>query len=396
MNAGGRLNNIAGFGRNEEGGTAHRVCLVLSEVVMVWHAVCLVFLLPTTAACLYYLVLSLLASTRPALAPAATGSEPHAFAILIPAHDEETTVGRALESIRALDYPRERFQIYVVADNCSDRTAEIARSAGALCLVRADAERRGKGYAVAFGIEQIARTPPDVLLILDADCELSPGALLELDAGFAAGADAVQSAVRFGNPDAGTTGLVAAVGAAADARLAEGRARLGWSVPLRGMGMAFRWSVLERVPWDAFGIVEDAEYDSRLRGAGIRVRYCAGAVVTTSAPDRLADLANQRRRWRTALRFGRCIESKPLVLLHLAATVAVCVAAGSFLGWVALLVALTALLYLRAILDVGLNRRRFRSLMASPSVLLHLGWIAIASGVRPHREWNRTPRQHCE
>jgi cellulose synthase/poly-beta-1,6-N-acetylglucosamine synthase-like glycosyltransferase len=360
---------------------------------MVAHALALIFLVPATAACLYYLVPSLITLLRTGRGSAGARPEPHAFAILIPAHNEEATLGRALQSVRELDYPADRFQTFVIADNCSDRTAEIARSMGAACFERVDRERRGKGYAVAYGIEQIAGTKPDVVLMLDADCELNPGALRAFDAAFAAGAGAVQSAVRFANADAGVIGLVAAVGAAIDAGAAEGRGRLGRSAPLRGMGMAFRRSVLERVPWDAFGIVEDAEYESRLQRAGVCVRYCPGAVVTTSAPVRLADLAGQRRRWRAALRPARCLESKPLVLLHLAATVAVCAASGSFLGWAAALVLLTALLYLRALADVGVNRTRLRSLLASPLVVARLGWIAIAGGARPHTEWNRTPRR---
>lgn len=354
----------------------------------------LIFLVPATAACLYYLVPSLLPLLRPRRATVGIRPEPHTFAILIPAHNEEATLGRALQSVRELDYPRDRFQTFVIADNCSDRTAAITRSMGAVCFERTDSKRRGKGYAVAFGIEQINGTQPDIVLMLDADCELNPGALRAVDAAFAAGAEAVQSAVRFANADAGAIGLVAAVGAAIDARAAEGRDYLGRSAPLRGMGMAFRRSLLERVPWDAFGIVEDAEYDSRLRRAGVCVRYCPGAVVTTSAPDRFADLAGQRRRWRAALRPGRCLESKPLVLLHLAAAVAVCAATGSFLGWAAVLAALTALLYLRALADVGVNRTCLRSLLASPLVVMRLGWIAIASGARPHTEWNRTPRRN--
>jgi cellulose synthase/poly-beta-1,6-N-acetylglucosamine synthase-like glycosyltransferase len=360
---------------------------------MVAHALALIFLVPAAAACLYYLVPTLVAQLWAGRGSAGARPEPHTFAILIPAHNEEATLDRALRSVRELDYPPDRFQTFVIADNCTDRTAEIARSMGAACFERSDRERRGKGYAVAYGIEQIAGTKPDIVLMLDADCQLNPGALRAFDTAFAEGAEAVQSAVRFANADAGAIGLVAAVGAAIDARAAEGRGRLGRSAPLRGMGMAFRRSVLERVPWDAFGIVEDAEYDSRLQHAGIRVRYCAGAVVTTSAPVRLADLAGQRRRWRAALRPGRCLESKPLVLLHLAAAVAVCAATGAFLGWAAVLVSLTALLYLRALADVGVNRTRLRSLLASPFVVARLGWIANASGIRPHTELNRTPRR---
>src|SRR3954468_13483315 len=72
------------------------------------------------------------------------------FALLVPAHDEEPTIGRLLASVRALDYPAGRFDVYVVADNCTDRTAEIARAAGALVEERFDQVARGKGYALRW------------------------------------------------------------------------------------------------------------------------------------------------------------------------------------------------------------------------------------------------------
>src|SRR5262249_22119929 len=151
-----------------------------------------------------------------------------------------------LKSLEILDYPPELVRVYVVADNCSDRTAALAREGGALCFVRIDSVRRGKGYAIAFGLERVLKAGPDVVLILDADCQLHPESLRDLDAAFAAGAEAVQCAVRSRNADAGPAGYVAAVGAAVDEAVAIGQDRLGLSVGLRGTGMAFRREVLER------------------------------------------------------------------------------------------------------------------------------------------------------
>jgi GT2 family glycosyltransferase len=185
---------------------------------------------------------------------------------------------------------------------------------------------------------------------------------------------------------------VAAVGAAVDARVAAGRDRLGVSVPLRGMGMAFRRSLLERVPWDAFGVAEDAEYDRRLRRTGVRVRYCRDAVVTTTAPNTITDLVGQRRRWRAALRVRRVLDSKPLVLLHLALAAGLCLATGTFIARGAALVALTSAIYLRALIDVGCTWKRPGRLAGAPLVVLRLAWIALIGGLRPKLEWTRTPR----
>ncbi|MBX9623522.1 MAG: glycosyltransferase family 2 protein, partial [Gemmataceae bacterium] len=241
---------------------------------MLGPAVALAVLVPATAGVLAFAALTLAGLfPRRARLPAAPT---HSFAVLIPARDEEAALPAALRAVAAQDYPSQLVRVVVVADNCGDGTAAVARELGAEVVVRDDIGRPGKGYAVAAGLDAVLPTRPDIVLMLDADGTLNPTALRELDAAFAAGAEAVQSAVRFGNPDSGPGAYAAAVGAAVDDTLAAGRGRLGLSVPLRGMGMAFRADVPRRVPWAAFGVAEDAEYARQLRRAGVRVGYCGG------------------------------------------------------------------------------------------------------------------------
>lgn len=350
---------------------------------MVAAAVVLACLVPATVACFGYLIPTLAGFGR---RRAKLGAPAHTFAILVPAHNEELTLPAALNSLSALDYPPEMVRVCVVADNCGDGTVAVARAAGAECLVRRDPAKRGKGYALAFGLSHILKAEPDAVLILDADCELNRGALRAFDAALAGGADAVQAAVLSRSAE-GPAELVAAVGAAFDDATAAGWDRLGFSVPLRGTGMAFRRGLLERIPWEAFGLVEDAEYGSRLKRDGVRVRYCAGAEVRGEAPPSVADLCRQRRRWRAA---GMLV-SKPLVLGHLAVSVAAAFACG-FVLWPAALAITFALLYLRAVCAVGLTRRRFGALLRSPLVVMRLGWVTLAGVVRRNDVWERTPR----
>ena len=110
-------------------------------------ALCFLLLLVATGACLAYLLPSLLArwSRRPHRTKATL-----TFAILIPAHNEEADLPITLASLAQIDYPQDSFRVYVVADNCDDRTAELA--SGTVCLFRNDPERRGKGYAIEFGL----------------------------------------------------------------------------------------------------------------------------------------------------------------------------------------------------------------------------------------------------
>lgn len=355
----------------------HLRCVMLATTAA---AACLV---PATAAGLGYLVPALAGLVRrrtPSCAPAYT------FAVLVPAHNEELTLPAALASLAALDYPPERVRVCVVADNCTDGTAAVARAAGAECLVRTDSAKRGKGYALAFGLAHVLERKPDVVVILDADCELNRGALRAFIAVLADGADAAQAAVRSRVAD-GPADVVVAVGAAFDDATAAGWDALGFSVPLRGTGMAFRRELLERIPWEAFGLVEDAEYGSRLRRAGVRVRYCADAEVSGEAPPSVADLCRQRRRWRAA----GMLMSKPLVLAYVAVAVTVGFACG-FVAWPAALVATFAFLYLRAVWAVGLTRKRVGALLWSPLVVARLGWVTLAGVARKGDVWERTTR----
>lgn len=357
---------------------------------MLGLAVCLTLLLPATAACLLYLVPAVLGWWRSS--PAMPGFTRPRFAVLIPAHDEERSLPQTLRSLAAACCPADDVQVTVVADNCTDRTAEIARAAGVACVVRHDPTCRGKGHAIAFGLARILRDRPDVVLILDADCDLNPGALREFAAAFASGVDAVQACVRSRNADAGPAGYVAAVGAALDNAVAAGLDRLGRPVPLRGTGMAFRRELLERIPWDAFGSVEDVEYAARLRAAGVKPRLCRGAVVSCEAPAGAACLCRQRRRWRAAVRLRTWAGSKPLVLLHLLLTVAVSAAVG-FRAWPAVLLLLTVGMYARAVMDVGLTRLRLGLLLRSPALVARLGWLTLTGLLRrTPTGWEHAPR----
>ncbi|MDY3557931.1 glycosyltransferase [Gemmata sp. JC673] len=342
-------------------------------------------LVPATLACLGYLVPALAGLRRRSFVPRRRPTR--TFTVLVPAHNEEDTLPRTLRSLAALQYPPELVRVLVVADNCTDQTANVARAFGAECSERAEPDRRGKGFALAFGLEHALRHAPDAVLVLDADCEMSTDALGALDAAFAAGAEAVQAAVQSANADDGPGGFVAAVGAAFDALTAAGWDALGFSVPLRGTGMAFGRGLLERIPWTAFSAVEDAEYAARLRRAGVRVRYCAEAQVSCEAPAGVAELCRQRRRWSGA----GLLASKPLVLGYIVAAVAVGALCG-YLAWPAALLTTLGLLYLRAVWAVGVTRTRAGLLLRAPGVVARLGFVTLGAAFRRPPTWDRSHR----
>jgi cellulose synthase/poly-beta-1,6-N-acetylglucosamine synthase-like glycosyltransferase len=196
-----------------------------------------------------------------------------------------------------VDYPRELFEVVVVADNCDDDTAEQARAAGATVMVRNDTEKRGKGYALDHAF---SATPPEVdaVVVIDADTLVSPNLLQAFSARRELGAKAMQADYAVRNPDAGwRTRLIAVAFGSFHIVRSRARERLGLSCGLRGNGMCFAMELLREVPHNAYSVVEDVEYGIRLGEAGYRVYYTDeahvyGEMVTTSAAAN-----TQRRRW---------------------------------------------------------------------------------------------------
>src|SRR4029077_16999925 len=108
----------------------------------------------------------------------ATSVERAPVAILIPAHNEEGGISATLRSIAPQLEARDR--LIVVADNCSDRTRAVAEADGAEVIARTDLEKRGKGFALDFGLRHLSSHPPDVVIVVDADCQVAPGAIDQL------------------------------------------------------------------------------------------------------------------------------------------------------------------------------------------------------------------------
>lgn len=219
---------------------------------------------------------------------------------MVPAHDEEGTITRTLRSLAAVDYPARSWRTVVIADNCTDRTAAVARAAGAEVLERNDPDNHGKGYALQHGLAAILAGPgrPDGILIVDADCAVSPTIAATVDRLLARGAVAVQVANVVANPCASNySALRFAAFAAINGTRPRGRSALGLSAGLLGTGMAFDSNLLEEHPWNAFGLAEDAAYHLGLVEAGARVVFAAGTSVESDMPTSFEAAETQQTRW---------------------------------------------------------------------------------------------------
>lgn len=248
--------------------------------------------------------------------PAATG-RPLRLAVLIPAHDEAAGIGATIANVLPQLLAGDR--LLVIADNCSDDTAAVARQAagqiGGLAtfeaIERRDASRRGKGFALACGRAQLLADPPDVVVCIDADCRIVRGSVRELAAWAAATGRPVQADYLLAANDEGTPlGALSAFAVLVRNRVRpRGMARLGAPCQITGSGMALPWertAALDRLGGD---IVEDLVLGIEAALAGYPPIACPEVHVRSVLPAQDRDALRQRRRWEhgqlgTALAFA--------------------------------------------------------------------------------------------
>lgn len=230
------------------------------------------------------------------------GAPTHGFrlpvAVLVPAHDEERGITRTLALIRA--QMRSGDRLLVVADNCSDRTAELARAAGAEVIERRNADQRGKGYALDYGLQHLRQAPCPVVVFVDADCELVAGSLDALARSIAASGRPVQSLNLMTARDrAGTINGGVAEFAFRVKNLVRprGLARFGLPCQLMGTGMALPWEVVGEASFANGHLAEDMKLGLELAGAGHAPLFCETACVLSAFPESDVGADGQRSRW---------------------------------------------------------------------------------------------------
>jgi cellulose synthase/poly-beta-1,6-N-acetylglucosamine synthase-like glycosyltransferase len=242
--------------------------------------------------------LSLLPKRR-GLIPASQpgGASSPRIVVLIPAHNEQLTIGRTVQ--RLIPTLPHNASVLVVADNCTDSTAQVAADAGAKVIARENRVQRGKGYALDFGLRFLDANPPDVVYFLDADCEVDTRTVWRLsEAAFVSqrpvqglntclpakedGPGQVLSALgmRFRN-QVRTTGLLNA----------------GMPCHLFGTGMAFPWSLIKDAPLASGNLVEDLKLGIDLAVRGTPPMFIPDVEVTSPMPAQSSAVATQKTRW---------------------------------------------------------------------------------------------------
>jgi cellulose synthase/poly-beta-1,6-N-acetylglucosamine synthase-like glycosyltransferase len=265
-------------------------------IVLLLHVLLALMAVPTLLSCLYLLGLTLLSAAP--RTPARSSGQLR-FDVFVPSHNEAPVIAHTVANLLRIDWPADRFRVRVIADNCTDTTAALARAAGADVLERHDTSLRGKGYALQFGFQaSLDEGWADAVVVVDADAQVSPNLLEAFAARLERGEVAIQAHYGVLNPMASwRTQLITIAKAAFHIVRSRARERLGLSCGIRGNGWCVTHALLRAVPYRAFSLTEDVEFGIELGLAGHRVAYadeaCSNAEMVTS--ETVA--ATQRQRW---------------------------------------------------------------------------------------------------
>lgn len=245
-----------------------------------------------------FLIIQIGAALTGVRRPALVASSPcPSIAVVMPAHNEEAIIGQPISSVLSQLPPGGR--LLVVADNCTDGTAEVALRMGAEVTVRRDKGRIGKGYALDHGVRVVSANPPQVAVFIDADCEVAPGSLETL----------AKFSARTGRPAQARYSMLAAPSAGPVDKVSQlawitktlvrplGSARLGMPCQLMGTGMALPWEMIGAIDFATGHIAEDQKFGAELALIGKAPLFCPQAEVLSRLPQGEAGKHSQRTRW---------------------------------------------------------------------------------------------------
>jgi glycosyltransferase involved in cell wall biosynthesis len=218
-------------------------------------------------------------------------------AILIPAHNEEGGISGTLRSIAPQLEKHDR--LIVVADNCTDATRDLAEAEGAIVVSRTNLEKRGKGFALDFGLRYLASTPPDIVIVVDADCHVTPGAIDKLARVCASHRRPIQAQYLMQNQQNAGLKMRIAEFAWVVKNLVRpmGLGKLGLPCQLMGSGMAFPWISIGSMNLADAHLVEDMKMGLDMAQRGVPPLFCPDALVLSAFPTQEQGIKDQRTRW---------------------------------------------------------------------------------------------------
>jgi len=222
------------------------------------------------------------------------------FAVVVAAHNEENVIVQLIENLQVLNYPRDMYDIFVVADNCTDKTVQLSRQAGAIVHERNNSKERGKGYAMEWMFAKLYRMKRkyDAVVVFDADNLVHPNFLLEMNNRLCKGEKVIQGYLDAKNPnDTWIAGTFAISFWLINHIWHLAKYNLGLSSALGGTGMCISMDVLQEFGWGATCLTEDLEFTMKVLLKGIRTTWAHEAIVYDEKPLTFMQSWNQRKRW---------------------------------------------------------------------------------------------------
>lgn len=247
---------------------------------------------------MYYLFLSFFGIIR--IKDKETFDPEKSFALIVAAHNEEMVIENIVHSLKMLDYPEELYDIFVIADNCTDNTAKRARYAGALVYERVNKDLRGKGYALEWMFSNIFKMEKqyDAVVVFDADNLVSKGFLKEMNNKLCKGFEVVQGYLDSKNPkDTWITGSYSIAFWTSNRMFQLSRSNIKLSNQLGGTGFCIKTETLKELGWGATCLTEDLEFTCKLVINGRKVGWAHDAVIYDEKPLTLGQSWAQRKRW---------------------------------------------------------------------------------------------------
>lgn len=224
----------------------------------------------------------------------------HTFAVVICAHNEELVVGALIDNLYDLNYPRHMYDIYVVADNCTDRTAEVCESCGAFVKVRVNAEDVGKGYAMDWMFERLLQQEKqyDAFVVFDADNLVHPEFLREMNNHLCKGEKVIQGYMDSKNPtDSWIAGTFSIAFWLINHMWHRAKYNIGLSTALGGTGMCIATDVVRRYGWGCDCLTEDMEFSMKILLEGVRTCWAHDAIIYDEKVVSFWPSWRQRKRW---------------------------------------------------------------------------------------------------
>jgi len=228
------------------------------------------------------------------------GNKTHKFAMVVAAHNEQAVIGNLVDSLNMLNYPKDAYEVFVIADNCDDNTAAIAKECGASVYERFNDTLKGKGHALEWMFEKIfaMETEFDGICVFDADNIVHPEFLNQMNRQFNRGYKAVQGYIETKNPYDSWITLSYAISFWSINRLFQyARYTLGMCCQLCGTGFALSTDIIKEIGWGATCLAEDMEFTMKLALNNYKVAWAHEAIVYDEKPITFSQSYKQRVRW---------------------------------------------------------------------------------------------------